>query len=122
MVYASTSLSLAVLELFVHLQPDCLPDDLHSVEAKFPDRVSTERFRVADLPQNWRDYPAPTRLQELGSRWLQEQRSLLLIVPSAVNPAENNVLVNPLHPEIKTMTLMASKPFSFDPRMWKKPQ
>ncbi len=119
MVYASTSLSLAALELFVQLEPDCLPDDLQSVEATFPDRASVEELKVADLPRNWRDYPAPASLQGLGSAWLRERRSLLLVVPSAVNPEEQNVLVNPLHPEITTLSDVSSKPFSFDPRMWK---
>ena len=118
-VYTSTSLSLASLELFVHLQPDCIPDDLHSVVATIPDGVSSEELTVADLPPNWHDYPAPAALKEIGSRWLREMRSLVLIVPSAVNPEEKNVLVNPLHPEIATLTNIRSKPFHFDPRMWK---
>ncbi len=119
MVYSSTSLSLATLELFVHLEPDCLPDDLHSVEARFRDLASAEEFAVAQLPKNWRDFPAPAILQDLGTKWLRERRSLLLIVPSAVNPDEKNVLINPLHPEIATTSDVTSKPFFFDPRMWK---
>jgi len=119
MVYSSTSLSLAALELFVHLEPDYLPDDLHFVVAVLPDRASAEELKVADLPQNWRDHPAPTSLQDLGSAWLRERRSLLLIVPSAANPEEKNVLVNPNHPEITTLSHVSSKPFFFDPRMWK---
>lgn len=118
-VYSSTSLSLAALELFVHLEPDCMPDDLHSVEAKFPDLASVEEFSVAQLPKNWRDFPAPAFLQDLGTKWLRERRSLLLIVPSAVNPDEKNVLVNPLHSEATMLSHVSSKPFYFDPRMWK---
>ena len=120
MVYASTSLSLACLELFVHLPPNCLPDDLRSVVATVPDGVSSEELTIADLPANWRDYPAPASLQEIGSQWLREQRSLLLIVPSAVNPEEKNVLLNPLDSDITALTDIKSKPFQFDPRMWKK--
>lgn len=120
-VYASSSLSLAALELFVHLQPDCLPDDLFSVVATVPDQASEEELDVAKLPANWREYPAPASLQDIGSTWLRELRSLLLIVPSAVNPEENNVLLNPLHSEMKTLADIKSKPFHFDPRMWKTP-
>jgi len=118
-VYTSSSLSLASLELFVHLQPNCIPDDLYSMVAKFPEAVSSEILTVADLPKDWRDFPAPASLQDIGSQWLRENRSLLLVVPSAVNPDENNVLINPLHLEINELTDVKSKPFHFDPRMWK---
>jgi RES domain-containing protein len=119
-VYASSSLSLACLELFVHLEPDCIPDDMHSIVATIPDSVSSEELSEADLPKNWREYPAPSRLKDIGSQWLREQRSLILIVPSAVNPDERNVLVNPLHPEAKAIAAISSKSFQFDPRMWKR--
>jgi len=41
MVYASLSLSLAVLEVFVHLDPEDEPDDLVSIMAEVP---KDERF------------------------------------------------------------------------------
>ena len=119
MVYASATLSLASLELFVHLEPNSMPDDLYAVSATIPAGASIEELAVTDLPKNWRDYPAPTKLQEMGSRWIQEQRSLLLLVPSAVTPEEVNALLNPVHPEIATIADIKSKPFHFDPRMWK---
>lgn len=120
MVYTSSSLSLAALELFVHLEPNVIPDDLLAVSATIPDGASTEVLPVATLPRNWRDYPAPATLQEVGSRWIDEQRSLVLVVPSAVNPLEVNWLLNPAHPEFAGITDIASQPFAFDPRMWKK--
>jgi RES domain-containing protein len=119
MVYASTSLSLAALELFVHLQPDSMPDDLHSVVATIPDELHFEEIGISSLPANWRDYPAPASLQEIGTVWLREARSLMLIVPSAVNPEEKNILINPLHPDADRITDIKDKPFQFDPRMRK---
>jgi RES domain-containing protein len=119
MVYTSTSLSLATLELFVHLQPNELPDDLCSVMAMIPDVASSEELTIGDLPKNWRDYPAPASLQDIGSKWLRELRSFILIVPSAVNLEEKNILLNPLHTEAATISNIRSQPFHFDPRMWK---
>lgn len=119
LVCASTSLSLAALELFVHLAPDQLPDDLRAVSATIPDGASFQELTIADLPTNWRDYPAPSSLQKLGSNWLRELRTLALSVPSAVNPDEKNVLLNPNHPEARAMFDVQTKPFQFDPRMWK---
>jgi len=119
MVYTSSSLSLAALELFVHLEPAFLPNDLNSMVAMISNTVSFEGLTLGDLPANWRDYPAPARLQDIGSEWLRERRSLLLIVPSAVNPEEKNILFNPAHPQSDAITDIATKPFHFDPRMWK---
>jgi RES domain-containing protein len=118
-VYTSSTLSLASLEIFVHLEPAYMPNDLCSVVATVPDKASFEVLVLDDLPANWRKYPPPIALQEIGSKWLREQRSLLLIVPSAVNPEEKNILVNPLHPEATSIVDVAAKPFHFDPRMWK---
>jgi RES domain-containing protein len=119
MVYTSTSLSLATLELFVHLQPSELPNDLYSVTVTIPDSASSEKLTIGALPKNWRDYPAPASLQDIGSMWLRDRRSLVLLVPSAVNPEENNVLLNPLHGEAAAISDVRSQPFHFDPRMWK---
>ena len=118
-VYTSTSLSLASLELFVHLEPKLIPTDLYSIVATVPDGVSTEELTIKGLPRNWRNYPAPARLQAIGSKWLREMRSFVLIVPSAVNPVERNILLNPLHPDAAALGHIRSKRFHFDPRMWK---
>jgi RES domain-containing protein len=118
MGYTSSSLSLASLELFVHLEPALMPGDLFSIVATIPDTVSTEELTLADLPANWRDYPAPATLADIGSQWLREGRSLILVVPWAVNPDEKNVLLNPLHPQSAKIADITSKPFHFDPRMW----
>ena len=41
-VYASSSLSLASLELFVHLDPEEMPDDLVAIPADIPDDLAIE--------------------------------------------------------------------------------
>jgi RES domain-containing protein len=120
MVYASENLSLAALELFVHVSPGTMPADLVSIRGELPDSVSIEEIDEAALPDNWRVYPAPAELQRLGTKWLLEQTSLVLIVPSAITPLERNILLNPVHPEIKQLRFEAGRPFHFDPRMFGK--
>ena len=117
MVYTSSTLSLASLELFVHLEPNSMPGDLVSACATIPDAASVEELTTADLPRGWRSYPAPTKLQDIGTRWLLELRSFALIVPSAVNPEEANILLKPAHPDAVSLVKVQSKPFQFDPRM-----
>lgn len=120
MVYASENLSLAALELFVHVSPGMMPADLVSIRGELPDSVSIEEIDEAALPENWRVYPAPAELPRLGTEWLLRQTSLVLIVPSAITPRERNILLNPAHPESKQLRLEAGRPFHFDPRMFGK--
>jgi RES domain-containing protein len=120
MVYASENLSLAALELFVHISPGIIPDDLISLQGRFPAKVSVTKFAETDLPKNWRRYPAPLRLKTLGTKWLRDGKTLLLVVPSAINPVEKNILLNPAHPEMKLLKIVSRQSFQFDPRMFGK--
>lgn len=119
-VYTSENLSLAALELFVHVSPGIIPADLISLRGTLPDSISIERLEAPDLPKNWRKYPAPSELQEIGTNWILGLTSLVLVVPSAINPLESNILVNPAHPEIKELQVGTGQPFQFDPRMFGK--
>lgn len=119
MVYSSLSLSLAAIEVFVHLEPVAAPDDLVSVAAELPiDEADAERIERKKLPADWRrvDHPA---LQRMGSEWARSQRSLVLLVPSVAVEGEWNALVNPEHPESKAIRVETAKPFLFDGRMFK---
>lgn len=119
-VYASENLSLAALELFVHVAPGIIPSDLVWVRGTLPDSVAVERIRIDDLPKNWRDYPSPPELQAIGAEWILRLTSVILVVPSAINPLETNLLVNPAHPNMKRLKVDAGQPFRFDPRMFGK--
>jgi len=120
MIYASENLSLAALELFVHVSPGIIPADLISVRGKLPDSISAEEIKASDLPRNWREYPALAELQTMGTDWLRGQTSLVLIVPSAINSLEKNILLNPAHREFRKLKVENGQPFHFDPRMFGK--
>jgi RES domain-containing protein len=118
-VYTSLSLSLAVLEAFVHMSAAVDPDDYVSVCATLPvSEQGAERVDVARLPQDWRsvDHPA---LQALGGDWVRSRRSLILLVPSVVIDGEWNAVVNPAHAAAAEIELDEPKPFHFDERMFK---
>jgi len=117
-VYTSENLSLAALELFVHVSPRILPTDLIAVYGTLPASISVEEVRVTDLPKGWRQYPAPTALKKIGSDWIVRQSSLVLRVPSAINAQETNLLLNPAHAEMKKLKIGSVQPFHFDPRMF----
>ena len=117
-VYASENLSLAVLELFVHLSPEVMPSDLVAIRATLPKRFTRQELTEADFPTNWRSYPAPGRLQTLGTDWLRGRKTLALLVPSAINPMERNVLLNPAHPQMAAVRVERGRAFRFDPRLF----
>ena len=116
-VYTATAASLAALELLVHTDPATAPDDLRLVKLRIPESFEIEQITPADLPADWRTYPAPDALQAIGMEWLESARTPALLVPSAVVPQENNLLLNPRHHAIGVVTLLSDEPFSFDPRL-----
>lgn len=118
-VFASRTLSLAALERLVHADPDLQPDDLSAIALEVDDRIAATTVHPADLPGGWRQSPPPTELSTIGARWARDAATVLLWVPSAVIPAEPNVLINPAHREFAKVRIVSSDPFGFDQRLWK---
>jgi RES domain-containing protein len=116
--YGSATLSLAALEYLVHAELKLLSAiSLVSCDMSWPDDLTVEAIAPADLPRGWRKTPAPPTLAALGDAWVRERRSAILLVPSAVVPSENNVLLNPNHPDAGRIAYRSPAPFSFDPRL-----
>jgi RES domain-containing protein len=116
-VYTSTTLSLAALELLVHASVAHAPSDLVAIEIEIPDDLKIAEIPAGALPRDWRATPAPRRLQQLGTKWLEEKKTAVLRVPSAVVPTETNYLLNPLHPDAKRIGVVRTAPFKMDPRL-----
>lgn len=119
-VYTSENLSLAALELFVHVSPESIPADLIAICGALPDSVSIKEVKISDLPAGWRQYPALAKLKQIGTDWISGQSSLALKVPSAINSQEMNILLNPAHSEMKKLKIGDEQPFHFDPRLFGK--
>ncbi len=118
MVYASSSLALAAMELFVHLEPNLQPDDLVSIAAGLPEGEPARRLGVDELPAKWwSDDFEP--LRAIGDRWIGEKSSLAMEVPSAALRMEWNVLVNPLHRGVGAIRVEKPWAFRFDARMFR---
>lgn len=119
-MYTSATLSLAVLEYFVNLPAAAAPPDLVAVPAELPADLPMSSLNASDLPRGWRKYPAPDALADLGTRWVEEGRTAILAVPSAVVPHERNYLLNPAHPRFRDIQPGKPEPLSLDSRMWKR--
>lgn len=114
-VYAASSLALAVLEYLVHVPPA-----MRRAE-RFPELVAVRlKFRERDAVEVETDgIPGPDadRLcRERGDAWLNEASAPILRVPSIVVPQESNWLLNPRHPAFAA-EVKGQEPFRFDPRL-----
>ena len=116
-VYASESRALATAEYLVHVPMALVPDDLSIVTIHIPDTAKQETLMPEKLPANWRTYPSPKDLADIGSRWVTEGRSLVLRVPSVVVEGDFNILINPYHPDMAGVKIHTISPYELDKRL-----
>jgi RES domain-containing protein len=116
-VYTSATPALAALEVLAHLDPALAPANLRLVEIAIPDQIQIETCNPSLLTEAWNVFPAPQTLQDFGSSWLSARRTAVMRVPSALLAVENNYLINPLHLDAASITMIRDIPFSFDLRL-----
>lgn len=90
-----------------------------SIRVDIPKDVRREEVDLTQLPDNWRDTPAPPALASIGDDWINSGSTAVLVVPSVVIPIENNYLLNPLHKDFPRIQIYPPEPFALDPRIWK---
>jgi RES domain-containing protein len=108
-----------MIEYFIHIDADDVPDDLVVVMAEIPDSVSRLSTAMKQLPQNWRQTPPPPELLAIGDRFVRSSRAAILVVPSALAPTESNWLINPKHPEFSAIRVHSPEAFLYDARFFK---
>jgi RES domain-containing protein len=117
-IYTSETVSLAVLEILVHLETTRLLDAYLLSSVTF-DGSLVKAVPVAKLPGNWRKEPAPITLQAIGDNWVANATSAILRVPSVIVPTESNYLLNPSHEDFHRCVWRKPQPIKFDPRLVK---
>jgi RES domain-containing protein len=113
--YASATLSLALVEVLVHLPAGLLPS-FSAIRIEFDEELVTP-LPPDRLPANWAAHPPPLETQAVGDHWVAEGRTPLLRVPSVVVPSESNYVVNPAFPSFARVRRGAPAPFPFDARL-----
>ena len=108
-----------MVEFLVHVSWMQAPSDLGIATLELTNEIQPESLSAVDLPEDWRLYPAPRKLADLGTEWVHSKRSLLLRVPSAVVEQEHNILINPGHSDIVRVTILEVKDLEFDRRLLK---
>ena len=115
-VYCASSRALCQLERRVHCN-GAMPKNMALIRLEIPSKSDLIAVTDLALPADWRQNQAAT--QAIGMRWLASKSSLGLWVPSFVEPAENNLLLNPAHPDYARVALVVEKnPFVFDPKLF----
>jgi RES domain-containing protein len=111
MIYASATISLAVLEIIVHYS--VLPRDFVATPIDIPDDIEWRMF----TDPGW-TLDTPLHITQAdGGTWINDRLSVVTSVPSFVVSSERNYLLNPDHPDFAKVRFGPSEPFRFDPRL-----
>jgi RES domain-containing protein len=118
-LYTAGSLSLAALEMLVHLNNEEILLAYSFATAEFDENLilSVEDFRT--MPENWSASPPLLEIQQIGDEWEREMASVVLKVSTSILPVESNFLINVAHPEFSKVKLGKPQPFTFDKRLYK---
>jgi RES domain-containing protein len=116
-IYAAGSLSLAALEMLVHLDDDSLLFEYSYVSVQIPTDLILKVEHFRKLPKDWHISPAPIATQKIGDDWVKSKISAVLEVPTSIIPLEKNYLLNPLHTYFNKILIGTPQKFRFDERL-----
>lgn len=116
-IYAAETYAGAVLEIVVHANLGYLPKTHSSICISLPDDLALERLQPSEVP-GW-DAEDRVASRAHGDLWLDERRTAILTVPSVIlHGRENNILINPNHPDFHRLEADAPKLVVWDPRLF----
>lgn len=117
--YAATSISLAAWETRAHFaRGSKLPWNRYLVRIDVPDDLWAAReILMRPPPVGWDAIPEGLISRTEGSAWLASGRTALLGVPSVIVNEEDNVLLNPAHPDAQRITAAKVRRFIYDHRI-----
>jgi RES domain-containing protein len=119
-VYTSESRALCTTEIAVHTPLGNLPLEYMLVTIEIPDDVHIIGIPANKIPESWKSFPHPHSTQEIGDKFVQEGKSAVLKVPSAVVQGDFNYIFNPAHPDAVRIKIKSIEPFNFDDRLFRK--
>lgn len=116
MVYTAGTLSLALLEIIVHLEIKNALQNFKAIPITFNESL-VEFIQTSTLQITWNSTPPTFVTKAIGEKWVRQSASAVLCVPSAVVPNEQNYLLNPTHPDFKKITIGEQIDLPADPRI-----
>jgi RES domain-containing protein len=120
-LYTAATRSLALLEILAHVPARLLSDKRYIlVTLTAPaDKTLIEMIRPEDLPGDWDALDVQHVTQTIGDKFLQEQKKLVMTVPSVLVPEEFNYVINPLHAAMKQVKIIHKRELRFNDRLVK---
>ncbi len=118
-VYTAGSLSLALLEIIVHLEFKEALKFYKAIPVEVPE-VLLQSIDPTKLLEGWSKSPPQSSTQFIGNCWVEGEGSAVLKVPSAIIPNEFNYLLNPAHPEFDRVKRGVPIDLPVDPRVFAK--
>jgi RES domain-containing protein len=117
LLYTSRSRALACLETVVHFDAQELPLNRYLVEIRVPVAAWDQRaIMTSPPPVGWDAEPPGLVSLDWGATWVAGNASLLAEVPSVIVPEESNVLVNPRHPDVASLSAAKLRKWTYDAR------
>jgi RES domain-containing protein len=118
MVYCSEHLSLAALEIVVHIRPVTIPDKFRAFRVAWNERMMIS-IELSQLPKGWNAHPPGPASKSIGDDWVRKGESAVLGLPSVLVPQERTFLLNPQHRDFAKIKITDAGIFAVDPRLQK---
>jgi RES domain-containing protein len=119
MLYTAENSSLAMLEKLVHIPPYVFPKSLKILVLEFDDAIAIDTISIDMLPSDWIYRSEHSKVLDIGDQFIIEEKYMALKVPSAINTVDNNVLINPRHPDFSSVQIVDELSIEFDRRLLK---
>jgi RES domain-containing protein len=108
-IYAAQTYAGAMLEVLVNANIGRMPKQYAWIEILIGEQASIEEVDAR--------HERTSRI--FGDQWYDEQRSTILIVPSAAVRLERNIVINQEHPGFRKLRATQPKPVIWDERLFK---
>lgn len=118
MLYTTSSIALAVLEVLVRTPLHTMPLDYQLIKIYLPESEPIKEIAKQNLPENWNQLFNSPWTQKLGDDFIQQKEYLALKVPSATASGDFNFLLNPSYNGFNQVKFIELSDFAFDARFF----
>ena len=118
MLYASENISLAILEILVHFDGLTIPDNLVLLKLEINDKF-IEDYSISKFKKIQKSPAAESGFKKEGQKWIKNNNSLALKVPSIIIPGEFNILINPTNNNFPSIKKIKKEKLELDSRLFK---